>query len=183
MADIDVVEKRSQGAGEDQRLTWLMAALAILSVVGLMAWLAVQSDRITTAAAIAEQTAAADALADRDARRAGVEPAELGVVAADPDAFVGRRLQISDVEVAAPLGPSAFWGNIPGANPFLVLFSPNVTVQQEVASGQTYDVQGVINVVNDSLLNAWVESGAIRPGARDEAGFATHYLLAEQIQP
>jgi hypothetical protein len=178
MADIDVVRK--EPAGESSRsLTWLWAVIAILAVGGLMAWLAVQSDRITTAAVVQEDD---DRRAAPAAAQPGdAEPAELGAVAAAPEPFVGRRVSVDNVEVAANLGPSAFWGDVPGANPFLVMFSPNLTERPELAAGQTYSLQGVINVVTDSAINAWVETGAIRAGARDEASFATHYLLAEQI--
>jgi hypothetical protein len=179
MADIDVVQKPGGGGGSGN-LAWLWALLAVLAVGGLMAWLAVQSNRITSEP-IVQETAPRDAPAGTAAGPA--EPAELGDVAAAPEPFVGRRLRIDNVAVAATLGPSAFWGDIPGANPFLVLFSPNVTERPEISAGQSYSVQGVINVVTDSLLNVWVESGAIRPEARDEAGFATHYLLAENLVP
>jgi hypothetical protein len=177
MADIDVVQKPSGGGSGN--LAWLWALVAILAVGGLMAWLAVQSNRLTTQP-IVQETAPRDAPAGA---AVDAEPAVLGDVAAAPEPFVGRRLRMDGVEVAATLGPSAFWGDIPGANPFLVLFSPNLTERPEIEAGQSYNLQGVINVVTDSLLNVWVESGAIRPGARDEAGFATHYLLAEEMVP
>jgi hypothetical protein len=173
MADIDVVQKP---AGN---LTWVWALVAILAVGGLLVWLAVQSERVTTAAVVQEDAPGRGAAAAPAAGDA--EPAELGEVAAAPDPFIGRRLRFEEVEVAASLGPSAFWGNVPGANPFLVVFSPNVTEQPQLESGQTFTIQGVINEVNEAALDEWVQSGAIRPGARDEAGFATHYLLAEQI--
>jgi hypothetical protein len=171
MADIDVVEKPTGTQ------TWVWALVAVLAVAGLFTWLAIESDRTTTAAIVQEEAPPAEpGVAAADA-----EPAELATVAGAPEPFIGRQLYIENVEVAATLGPSAFWGDVPGANPFLVLFSPNVTDPPQLDAGQSYNVQGVINAVNDSLLNVWVESGAIRPTARDEAGFATHYLLAERI--
>jgi hypothetical protein len=169
MTDLRVEEKLGGN------FAWLWAAVAILAVGGLMVWLAIQSDRTTTTAVVQEAPAAAPGTE--------AEPAELGVVAAEPEPFVGRRLQVENVEVAATLGPSAFWGDVPGANPFLVMFSPNLTQRPQLAAGQNYTVRGVIGAVNDSLLNVWVASGAILPAAQQEAGFATHYLLAEEIVP
>lgn len=183
MADIDVVEKKGSTPGTGSMPAWVWAVIAVLAVGGLMTWLAVQSERVTTAAVVEETPRN-----DRPARGAvgfddddPAEPAELADVAAAPEPVVGQRLAFRNVEVAATLGPSAFWGDVPGANPFLVLFSPNIADAPELEAGQTFDLQGVINVVTEEALTEWVESGAIRPGARDEAGFATHYLLAERI--
>jgi hypothetical protein len=184
MADIDVVRKQdgaaSTGGLAGGGMTWLWAAIAILSVAGLMAWLAIQSNRITTAAVV-QEGAPAGTTPGAAGAAGDAETAELAAVAGAPDTFVGRRLRVENVGVAATLGPSAFWGDIPGANPFLVLFSPNVTIQPQLEGGQRYTVQGIINEVTEADVDQWVQSGAIRPGARDEAAFATHYLLAEQI--
>jgi hypothetical protein len=180
MADIDVVEKQSRGRGAGSGIpTLVWAAIAILAVGALLTWLAVASNR--TAPAVVREDEAADTRRVAAAPEEGVEPAVFAEVAAAPDPFIGRRLQIEGVEVAATLGPNAFWGDVPGANPFLVLVAPEVAAVPQLDAGTRFDIQGVVNLVTDSLVNVWAESGAIRPGARDEAAFATHYLLAERI--
>jgi HAMP domain-containing protein len=183
MADIDVVKKPARpvaDAGTSRTITWALALLAVLAVAGLMAWLAVQSDRISTAAVVQEDAQATPA-AGTGAAAGGAEATELGAVAATPETYVGRRVRVDGVDVAATLGPSAFWGDVPGANPFLVLFSPNLTQAPQLDAGQTYNIEGVVNAVTETELDNWVQSGAIRPGARDEASFATHYILVEQM--
>lgn len=173
MADIDVVEKPRTN------LAWVWALVAVLAVGGLMAWLAMQSERLATETVVQEEGTTQPAPAG--AAAGDTEPAELGEVAGAPESFVGRRVRIDQVSVAATLGPSAFWGDIPGANPFLVVLGPDVTGQPQLEAGGSFSVVGVVNEVNDQVLDEWTASGALRPGARDEAGFATHYLQVQQI--
>ncbi len=182
MADIDVERKataRPTAAGGIAQQTWIWALVAVLAVAGLMWYLAAASESARQTAVV-EETAAGAATETTAAGPTG-EAAELEGIAAAPETFIGRRLAVDNVQVAATLGPSAFWADVPGANPFLVLFSPDVTEQPQLASGQTLDLQGSVAAVNDSLLDVWVQSGAIRPNAREEAAFATHYLLADLI--
>jgi hypothetical protein len=182
MADIDVVEKESGGSGFGGSPTLIWAVVAILAVGGLFVWLAVASSRTTGTAVVQEERAER---VERGAVPADPEAGDAAVfadVAAAPDPYIGQRLEFEDVEVAATLGPTAFWGDVPGANPFLVVIAPEAG-DPGLEGGQTYDIRGVVNLVTEELVSEWVESGAIRPGARDEASFATHYLLAERIQP
>ncbi len=184
MADIDVQPKVAPPVGGGGRglQSWIWPLVAVIAVGGLMWWLAMESEATRGTAVVQEDVdAPAVATPGAPAPGAGAEAAELAGIAADPDTFVGRRIAVDNVEVAATLGPSGFWADIPGANPFLVMFSPDLTERPELASGQTLNVQGTVAMVTDSLLDVWVASGAIRPGARDEAAFATHYLLADLI--
>jgi len=182
MADIDVVEKESGGSGFGGSPTLIWVLVAVLAVGGLFTWLAVASSRTTGTAVVQEDRRER---AERGAVAADSEAGEAAVfaeVAAGPDPYIGRQLQLENIEVAATLGPTAFWGDVPGANPFLVVIAPEAG-DPGLEAGQTYDVRGVVNLVTEELVDEWVESGSIRAGARDEAGFATHYLLAERIQP
>ncbi|CAN5826579.1 hypothetical protein BH23GEM7_BH23GEM7_02800 [soil metagenome] len=184
MADIDVERKataRPTAGGGIAQQTWIWALVAVLAVAGLMWWLAAASESARETAVVQETGRdPAGGAPGAGATPAG-EAAELGGIAAAPETFVGRRIAVDDVQVAATLGPRAFWADVPGANPFLVLFAPDLAGQPQLASGQTLNVQGTVAAVTDSLLDVWVQSEAIRPNARDEAAFATHYLLADLI--
>lgn len=168
MADISVQQK-SGG------MTWLWALLAVAAVAGFMFWLSVQAEQAGTVAAVEGDTAAAQA----GAAGSGNEAAELSAIAATPDAFAGRTLQVNAVPVAATVGPRAFWGDVPGQNPFLVILGPNVQAGQ-VAAGQAFTVVGTVRAVDEAALNEWVQSGAISEAQRDEASFATHAFVADQ---
>jgi hypothetical protein len=164
MADIDVVQKP---AGN---LTWLWALVAVLAVGGLMAWLAVQSDRTTTAAVVQEQPAE---VVDP------VDAVQLGALAGDPAAHEGREIRV-EAPVAAQLGPRAFWGDVPGANPFLVVLTAD-TPAPALEPGRTVTVEGWVLPVTDQLVDEWIAAGALTEGARAEATFATHALVADRV--
>ncbi len=180
MADIDVQPKTTTPLGGGSRgvPSWIWPLVAVIAVGGLMWWLAMESEA-TRGVALVEEGPAGPA---------GVEVAdptgelvELEGVAVDPDPYVERVIRVENVAVAATLGPSAFWADIPGMNPFLVMFAPDLRQRPQLAGGERLNLQGTVATVTDSLLDEWVLSGAIRPGARDEAAFATHYLLADLI--
>jgi hypothetical protein len=170
MADISV--ERKSGGGT----TWLWALLAVASVAGFMFWLYSESQEIETAAVVEGDTAAV-----AEPGLTG-EAAELSAIATTPDAFAGRTLQVEGVPVAATVGPRAFWGDVPGQNPFLVVFGPEVQAEG-VAAGQRYTIVGTVQPVDEAALNEWVTAGAIGQAQREEASFATHALLAQQATP
>jgi hypothetical protein len=173
MADISV-EQRSGG-----QKTWIWALVAIVAVIGLMAWLARESAEIGRTAAIVEADAAAAAAADdEEEAAAGTQTAELAELANNPDAYAGQTVRVLSVPVAAPLGPRAFWADIPGQNPFLVVLGTNVTGVQMPVSGQQYNLTGTVQPVTEQNIQDWATGGTISEGSRDEASFATHYLLA-----
>lgn len=170
MADISV-EQKSSG------MTWLWALLAVAAVAGFMFWLYAQSEQIESATAVQGDTAAVAGAAGGTTG----EAAELSAIAATPDAFAGRTLQVNGVPVAATVGPRAFWGDVPGQNPFLVVMGDGVQpAGGTLSAGQAYDIVGTVQAVDEAALNQWVQSGAIGEGQREEASFATHVLVAQQ---
>jgi hypothetical protein len=174
MADISVEKK--QGGGD---LTWVWALVAVLAVGGLMLWLATNQQTTTQIVS----GIGADTVPGAPAAAAG-EPVDLATLSADPEPFTGRQVQASNVSVAAVLGNRAFWADVPGANPFLVVVGPEVAATDWLNAGATLStVQGAVQPVTDAELNQWVEGQVIRPEARDEASFASHYLNANQITP
>ncbi|HET7273559.1 MAG TPA: hypothetical protein VFI91_00145 [Longimicrobiaceae bacterium] len=169
MAEIDVAPKRKA------QNTWIWQIIAIVAVIALMVWLAGRSADLTTAVPV--ETDSADVATTTPAG----EAVELAAIAAAPDTFIGRTVAVSGVPVAATLGERAFWAEISGANPFLVVLAPEVANADVIAVGSTLDVSGSVAAVSDSLVTQWVDGGSIPESSRAEAAFATHYLLAEEI--
>jgi hypothetical protein len=169
MADISVQKKN----GSD--LTWVWAAAAVVAIVALMAWLLSTQDQGTTSAAPVESDTAETVVA--------AEAVELSAVGGAPDQHVGRTLQISEVPVAAQLGDRGFWADVPGANPFLVILGPSVADVSWLAPGASPAVVGTVQPVTEAELDAWVQGSVLQPDARDQAAFATHYLLVSEATP
>jgi hypothetical protein len=175
MADINVAYEAPKAGG---RNSWILALVAILAIGGLMWYLAAESAKVQHTVAL-EQEADAEALA-ADAGLSG-EAAELAAIAAAPENFAGRELHVADLAVAATLGDGAFWADVPGANPFLVVVAPGVAPPAALGGGHQQSVTGAVEPVSDAVLDEWVAAGTLRDGARDEAAFATHYLRADAI--
>jgi hypothetical protein len=170
MADISVERKKG---GE---FTWIWAGAAILAVVGLMAWLF--TTQPTTTQVVTGP--AGDTAAEAESTAQVVNLAEVG---ANPDAFAGREVRVENATVAAVLGNRGYWADVPGANPFLVIIDPTAGDAGWIAGGASRTLEGTVHPVTDEELETWVLSQAIRPEARDEASFATHYLRATRATP
>ncbi len=170
MADINVEAK------QDGNKSWILALVAILAIVGLMAWLF--STQSTTTQVVTD-TVGADTAAVEEASTA--ETAELAAVGAAPDSFAGRVIRVEDVDVAAVLGERGFWADVPGANPFLVILGPEVADAAWLNGDATLSMEGTVEPVTEEVLDEWVTGTIIREQARDEAGFATHYFQAVDV--
>lgn len=169
MADISVQQKKATN------LTWIWAVVAIVAIIGLMLWLATQPP--PTPVVTEAGTGAGPA-----AEAASVETVDLANLGAAPDQYLGRSVEVRAVPVAAVLGDRAFWADIPGANPFLVILGPEVQDLSWVSEGASATLQGEVEPVLESGVAEWVGNGTIRPGASDEVSFATHYLLVDRVQ-
>jgi hypothetical protein len=171
MADISVEKK--QGAD----LNWLWALVAVLAVGGLMVWLATNQQTTTQVVTGAGNDTAVAAGAASTA-----EAVDLSLLSADPDPYTGRQVRVSDVTVAAVLGERAFWADVPGANPFLVVLGAAVAETGWVEGGASVNaLEGTIQAVDEAVLDQWAQGQVIRPEARDEASFASHYLNTSQV--
>ncbi len=173
MADIDVAETPKGGN------SWIWPLVAAVAVLALMFWLANRTEEITTAVPMEADTAAS---ADTAAVGGGTTVA-LAAIAAAPDSFANQTVTVADAQVAAKLGDRAFWAQIPGANPFLVVLAPAVANPEAVVSGSPVSITGTVSAVSDSVVAQWVAEGSIPEASRDAAAFATHYFLAEQVEP
>jgi hypothetical protein len=170
MADTDV--EQTQGGQK----TWMWATGAVVSVLALMIWLAAQDTG--TGPVVMEDANADTAAAEAEP---GVETVELEAVSGNPAEYVGRTVAVQQAEVAATLGPRAFWANIPGQNPFLVVVAENAGDAGVIASGNELNVRGTVAEVTEEVVDQWIAEGAVNEGARDEATFATHYLSVDRI--
>jgi hypothetical protein len=171
MADISVEQKPGG------QKTWIFAILAVVLIIALMLWLAQQSREMTRIAAVEGDTVGAAAPGGEAAAPAG-DVVPLETLAQDPEGHLRRTVVVQNVPVAAALGPRAFWADIPGQNPFLVILGQNIVEVQMPVTGQRLNLQGTVQPVTDQVLDDWVTSETISAGSRDEASFATHYLLA-----
>lgn len=169
MADISVQQKKANN------LTWIWAVVAVAAILGLMLWLATQQPPTPV---VTEAGSGAGTAAEAESAEA-VELANLG---AAPDQYLGRSVEVTAVPVAAVLGDRAFWADIPGANPFLVVLGPEVQDVSWVSEGASATLRGEVEPVIESGVAEWAGNGTIRPGASDEVSFATHYLLVERVQ-
>lgn len=94
-------------------------------------------------------------------------------------ALAGQTVRVNSLKIVSRLGPRGFWVELPNKNPFLV-----VTTDSAAVSPQTMvDVVGTVTVMNDSILGAWVTSGAITENQKLEAEFATEFLQAQAVSP
>lgn len=174
MADIGVTQKSAA------KPAWIWILLAVLTVGALMWWLSVQTSDYAAQVVLDDPDAAA-VEDDLSAGPAG-EAVELPAVAAAPDGFAGRTVALENVKVAALLGPRAFWADVPGANPFLVVLDGDMQRVPELAAGQLLSLTGMVEPVDEALLERWINSGAMPEGRREEAAFATHYVRAQRAR-
>jgi hypothetical protein len=162
MADISV-EKKSSGD-----FTWIWAVAAIAAVLGLMFWLFTSQDEARVAGPVEREPVAA----------AAVDTVDLAAVNADPDAYYGNEIFVDDAEIASVLGSGAFWVNVEGQNPFLVIVGADIADTGWLSTGATVDLTGVVEPITDADLDRWVQTGALHPDARTQAAFVGHYLRA-----
>lgn len=170
MANISVEEK----AGG--RNTWILMAVAILAVAGLMAWLAAATKDVDRTVAVDEGAAADTAVA-----AAGGGAVALSAISAAPDTFAGRQVRVENVEVASKIGPRAFWALTDEGDRFLLTLGPAVADTTAIAQGQVVTVRGTVAPRTDALLDEWAQNGVIRPEARQDAGIASHYLQVVEV--
>ena len=93
-------------------------------------------------------------------------------------AMKGQTVRVNGVTVASNLGAKAFWFTLPNKNPFLVMTADSGSVKAQTV----VDVVGKVNVMNDSIMKAWVSSGAITENQKLEAEFATEFIQAAAVQ-
>jgi hypothetical protein len=147
----------------------LAVSMMVTGLIGLPACGGAEEE---AEAPVEEAAPAAPAMPDATA----VEAIQLQTGAA---ALAGQTVRVNGLKVVSRLGPNGFWVELPNKNPFLVVTSEASTVDPQTM----VDVVGTVTVMNDSILTAWVSSGAITENQKLEAEFATEFLQAQAVQP
>ena len=93
-------------------------------------------------------------------------------------ALKGQTVRVNGLNVVSKLGTKGFWVTLPNKNPFLIMTAAGATPNP----GANIDVVGTVTVMNDSILTAWVSSGAITDNQKLEAEFATEFIQAQAMQ-
>jgi hypothetical protein len=168
MADIDIARKPG-----GQYSTILML-VAILSVVGLMAWLAMESSR-RQGMSVNEEAAAA---APRAGAAASGDEIAFETVSSAPAQYDGQTVTIASMPIAAALGPRVLWSDVSTAEPFLVVV-PEGT--QGAAPGRTITATGTVTAVTPEIVDQWEQSGAMDAGSREVAVSAPYFLQVTQV--
>lgn len=152
--------------------------VAFLVMGGFLVWLYQQSEaEEALQLQEAQEAAAQQAEAERRADML-IQPENIQM---DASPYAGDTVLIEGQAVASQLGTQGFWLEMPNGNPFLVSY-PESQRSQELSTGQSTNVTGVITAMNDSILTAWTESGSIGEGDRLAAEFATHFLDAQEVE-
>lgn len=172
-----MTEKPMEQSNRSGRFTWLWMILSLVVVSGFLAWLAASSR--PSSVAVVEEAATEKAAGTGDAANVTVTD-----LVASIDQYMGKTVQLIDLQVASPLGAQAFWTTLPNGTPFLIKLGPAV-VQQGVApkGGDVVTVVGRVVAMSDSVLAAWQQQGALADeGQKMEAEFATSFVEAAQVQ-
>ncbi len=98
-----------------------------------------------------------------------------------PEQYVGQRIRLEGVEFASPVGTRAFFVNLTPQAPFLVAMDTVLVARGMAMPSGTVTVAGVVHAMTDSIINQWVSEGAVTEADRPVVEFATHFMLADQI--
>jgi hypothetical protein len=164
------------------QLSIVLAAVAVVLIVGLLVWLNATSEP-------SEMMAIREAREADDTPPASPDGAPVPVTLQDFSAnvatYVGQNIRLDNVPVAARMGTQAFWINLTGDVPFLVRISPELVQEgRTVDAGQRVTVEGVVQERTAEVLATWEAEGVITsPGQRAEAEFADRFLHARRVIP
>jgi len=154
--------------------------VAFLVIGGFLFWLYRESEaeeqlRMQEAA---EETARIEAEERRSRMLVDAQAIQM-----DASPWEGDTIIVEEQAVASSLGSQGFWMEMPNGNPFLISLSDGVKQESlSLQNGQGTTVTGVVTAMNDSILTAWTESGAIAEGDRLAAEFATHFIEASDVE-
>ncbi len=152
------------------KFTIPLMVLAFISAAGLLYWLNVNS----TPTEFAVATEAPDT---GETQSVGVSEFAL-----NPSVFVGQRVQLGDVIIANVTGPAAVWFQFEDGTPYLVRLSQGLMGQGlNIAAGEIVGFTGTIQMMSDSILDAWTAEGVIADeGLRGMMEFSQTFMHAEE---
>ncbi len=167
--------KASRRGAADPGMFLMIIAFAVIG--GFMYWLSDQADAERAAREVVEET-----IEEPDANAA--PDVALGDVPGgfNADDYLGQRVRGAGFEVASMLGTQGFWLNTP-SGPFLVVWSDAQLAEGATAAqGDIVNVTGEMTAMDVAVIDGWMTAETITENDRIIAEFATHYLLAEDVE-
>lgn len=146
--------------------TWPWMTGAVILIAGFMYWLYAQSSQIETTTVMADTSAAVPQVAD-------------SIFGAAPERYSGRRILLSAVPVAEPLGRASFTLAIPNRSGYPAILERTLIEQDmRVVAGDNLDIAGSVYALNDSIINVWAQRGVFDRENREKlAGQETFFLV------
>jgi len=160
--------------------SWVWMIVAVVATLGLMVWLAVQSDQHRAQVALMEEERTTAGVEDEDDER--YETVSLTAVALSPEEYEGREVRVENVSVGADLGSGAFWAMVPDASPFLVVYGDDVQDPPPVTEAAVFVIRGAVERLDPAAIDRWINTGRMHPDARPQLDFATHHLSAHRVR-
>lgn len=161
----------------------ILMILAFAAMAGLLFWLNQESAEFEDVPVPQEDTTAvADTAGTGSAQTVSAMELRTGTAS-----YMGQMVRVSGVPVAMSVGDEIFMIDL-GEGDTQALFPVHLdsvlTARGEAAppSGATVTVAGTVQAVNDSIVTAWLEAGAITEGDRPIVEYATHYVDARRIE-
>jgi hypothetical protein len=161
--------KASAGGGG---ASWALAVVALLVMVGFLAWLAMTSE--PSVPVVIQEDPVPEALAGGTV----VSPADFEASMAQ---YMGQEIQLNGVVVASKMTPQLLWIELPGGTAFPV--KTDSLTSLPIPENARVTVVGRVYAKTDSVLNAWQQAGALRTaGDRAQAEFGTSFIEARTIR-
>lgn len=103
-------------------------------------------------------------------------------LAGDPQAAVGSRAAVEEVEVAERLGRGVIALRLTESASYPVLLDSDL-IQRNVQlyGGDVVSVWGRVYMLNDSIRGAWVDAGAVERGREGAIPASASFLLADSL--
>jgi hypothetical protein len=159
-------------AGKKQaQLTVPLMIVAVLLIGGFVYWLNISTEAVRVAIAEEEQAAAAAA------EEAEATPVAAADFAEEPAEYVGQFIRLNGLPVFNQMGPEAFTVLLPTDMIYLI----HVEGGAMVSPGATASVTGTVEIMNDSVLDAWEARGALNATQREEAGISETFFEAVEF--
>ncbi len=151
-----------------------LMVVAFLSAAGLMFWLSVKAApvgvEVVEGGPVVEETVSTRV--------------DIDVFGTDPMAQAGILIELRGLLVSSLVGAEAFFLAVPNqSGPYLARMLPAVAESGVVVqSGATVSVTGRVYAMTDSIIDAWVASGAIAESDRILAVFAESFLELQGVR-
>jgi len=168
-------DNNSRRGAVDMGLILMISAFAVMG--GFMYWINGQ--------AVAERANRVVEEVPVEETNDGVPDVRLGdiQVGADAEDFVGQVIRGVGYEVASMLGTQGFWVATPSGNPFLIIWSDELLAEgASVGQGDIVTAVGEITVMDMAMIDTWATAETITDSDRIVAEFATHYLMAQDVE-